>query len=81
MYIPFTSEMNSYGQNDGRAFIVSDTVGLENISPIIIVVSFLQTFNMIVTILRTLNHDDTTMNNNMLMTDLRYIQITKEAKK
>jgi hypothetical protein len=68
--------MNGYGLNDGRAYIVSNTVGLEDLSHI--VVPFFQTFNMIGTIFRTLNHGNTAVENKMLMTD-GYVQMTKEA--
>jgi hypothetical protein len=60
-YILSAREINSHGLNDGRGYRVSDTMGLKNVG--YVVAPFLPTSDMIVTIHRTLNHNDTTTNN------------------
>jgi hypothetical protein len=61
--------LRNTGLKDGREYRVRDTVGLENVGPALAPV--LRTSDMIGTIFRTLNHDDTTTNKNTLTTDLQ----------
>jgi hypothetical protein len=62
-------EMNSRGLKYGRGYRVSDTMAVENIGPVLAPV--LRTSYLTGTFHRTLNYDDTTMNNETLMTDLQ----------
>jgi hypothetical protein len=71
-------EMNSHGLKDGSGYRVSDAVGLENVGSVI--AHFLQTSDILGTIHRTLNHNDTTMNNNRLTTDLQVHTKNQESK-
>jgi hypothetical protein len=64
--------MNSRGLKDGRGCRIGVTTGLENVGPVL--------SDMIGKVHRTLNFNDTTMNNYVLTTDL-YIQITNETNK
>jgi hypothetical protein len=58
-------EMNSYGLKGGRRYRVSDTMGVENVGPVL--AQFLRTSDMIVsihrvlatTLQRTITHNDT----------------------
>jgi hypothetical protein len=63
---------------DWRGCRVNATMGLENVGQVLALNSSTFLGNMIATIHRTLNHDDTTTNNKALTADL---QIAEEVNK
>jgi hypothetical protein len=68
-YIQPATDMNGRGVKDRRGYRVSDTMGLENVGPVL--APFLRTSDTTGTVHKTLKHDDTTTNNNTLTTDLQ----------